>query len=303
MPRPRSTVVHVRPEIRRRVHRRRFFRRLALVVIVAGVIAGTVWQYQETIRPQPVPRLPPVEKKPVSEPRPLIPAASSRRGQGVARPISTTPIPVAALTAAPRRAAPTIFPEAAGPGSAAASVPTAVPARSAPTPAPPPPPALEPAGTNVPILDWFAQLPPIIIRLFEDRLANAIKDVGEEAATIKYREAEFRDLALRHLQQRFPGQLRDLTVRFKAGTIEGTCTATVGPVTAPVTFRAGVATLDDRLHVTLYGMRVAAWEVPKPLLALAESRINDAIISQPARLRLTWIRVEPGQLIVSAELR
>lgn len=293
--------MHVRPEVRRRVHRRRFFRRLALVVIGAGLIAGTVWQYEETIRPQPVPRLPPAEHKAprfIFDGHPGSTADSVGLGQDLARPISATPIPVAALTAEPKREASLLAPPVVEAG------PTGLPpAVSAPPPAPPTPSVREAAGTNVPILDWFSQLPPLIIRLFEDRLANAIKDVGEESVTLKYREPEFRELALQHLRQRFPGQLRDLTIRFRASAIDGACTVTVGPVTAQLLFRAGVTVVDGRLHVTLQAMRVSAWEVPKPLLALAEARINDAIIGHPSRLRLTWVRVEPGQLIVSAELQ
>ena len=303
MPRRRSTVIHVRPEIRRRVHRRRFFRRLALVLVGAAILTGTIWQYEETMRPQPVPNLPPPQR-PQRLSLSQSPALSAPPATA-ARPISTTPLPVVQPIRPTPLSVPLPIPRpsaAPRPGPVQPLLSAPAPAITAPIPTPPAPEAPVAAAQRTSILSWFESIFPLMVRTFEERIAAALAAAKNQGTTIKYSEQEFQQAVVRQLQARSLQQLQDLQVSFHPEGILGAGVFQLGPLPVPFSFQANIDVVEGRPHAALGALNAGGIQIPDALLKALESRVNEAIDRDRLPLEIKWFRVEEHHILISAEL-
>jgi len=300
-------VIHVRPEIRRRVHRRRFFRKVALVLIGSAIIAGTMWQHDAALRAPPAPKLPPPLPKPTvfswPPPAPLAIRSAHRPDPSLtARPISTTPIPVASMTAALKSvSALPLAPSATFP---APPPPVAAPMLKTPAPAAPPPAPETPESSagRTSIVAWLESTFPLMVRTLEERVAASLVAAKNRDTTIKFSEREFQQLVVRQIQARSLHQLQDLAVTFHPEGIQGSGVFMLGPLPVPFSFQATIEVVNGRPHAVLQALNAGGIAIPDLLLKALEGRVNEAIDRDRLPLELKWFRMEERQVLISAEL-
>lgn len=305
---PRTTVGHVRPEIRRRIHRRRLFRTIALVVFMGAVAAGTIWQQEEMMRPQPVPKLPPPQAP--SEPPPLAPIYTATVSPATsslvvapeppARILVPPPRPVTRLGASMTAASSTRPAASVRPIPAAPSVAPSAPVE-------PVKPASvaggdESGAIGTSIITWFESIFPTMVRTFEERLLPSVQAMEGREVIIKYSEREFQQVVVKQLQARTLQQIQNLVVQFHPDGIHGSGVFTLGPMPVPFTFRANIQIVDGKPHAVVDALNTGGIDIPQLLLKPLETRVNEAIDRDRLPLELKWFRVEEDQVLVSAQV-
>lgn len=158
-----------------------------------------------------------------------------------------------------------------------------------------------PFGIGSPLFGWIQNTLPVFVQTFSDRLAKYMDSVEETAFTRKYTEAEFRNIVLRRVQERFPDQIRAVQVRIRPDGYSGSCSIHLGPLSFSVEGRVGVRLSGQRPHVVIHELRV--WKIPviEPIRKHLENQVNQAIDKLRLPIRVTEYQFGEGYCLIRVE--
>ncbi len=158
-----------------------------------------------------------------------------------------------------------------------------------------------PFGIGSPLFGWIQNTLPVFVKTFSDRLAKYMDAVGEKEFTRKYTEAEFRNIVLQRVQERFPGQIRAVQVRIRPDGYSGSCSIHLGPLSFPLEGRLGIQLSGLRPHVVIHEMRV--WRVPVvgPIRRHLENQANQAIDKLRLPIRVLEYEFGEGYCLIRVE--
>ncbi len=193
------------------------------------------------------------------------------------------------------------LPNRSGPITPATPLTTApvMPRKPQPSPAGPEGPVLQ-AGS--PLMGWIESFLPLFVDVFCERLARYMQVVGETAITRRFTEQEFRELVVRRVRERFPGQVTDVTANIRSNGFIGAGTVRLGILTFTVRARVGIQLVEDRPHTRIEEIRVGAIEIPETLRTMLETRVNQVIDRAQYPLKIKKYELSDGYALISVEL-
>ena len=184
-----------------------------------------------------------------------------------------------------------------------APFPTTAPASKAPSP-----PAATPAETDQrlevgsPITKWLEGFLPIFVEVFADRLARYMQVIGEKSLTRRFTEEEFREMVVRRIEQRFPGQIKHVVTKIRPEGFVGSGTVKLGILQFQVSAQMGIVLQEERPHVEIHEVRIGAIPVPAPLLKFLERQVNVSIDQKQYPLKVKRYELREGYALISVEL-
>lgn len=156
---------------------------------------------------------------------------------------------------------------------------------------------------DTPIVNWLEGFLPVFVDVFSDRLAKYMDAAGERELTRRFTEFEFRDLVVRQVQRRFPGQVSEIQTHIWPEGFVGTGKVKLGILTFNLSARIGIVLADDRPHAILHEVKAGLLSIPGPLLKMLEKRVNSSIDRADYPLRVTRYELHEGYALISVELK
>lgn len=158
-----------------------------------------------------------------------------------------------------------------------------------------------PLTAGAPLLGWVQMTLPVFVQVFAERLVQYMEAAGEMELTRKYTEEEFRNIVVRKVQQRFPGQVQAVQVSIHPNGYVGSCMVRLGPLSFPVGGRVGIKVVNDRVHVVFYEMRVWKIGVMDALRKQLESQVNGTIDRLRLPLKIKEYELGEGYAFIRVE--
>jgi len=153
-----------------------------------------------------------------------------------------------------------------------------------------------------PLMTRLEHLLPVFVQVFDERLALLIEAVGKDRLTRKYSEQEFEGMVVQRVREMLPGQLSDITVKIHPDGMVGKGTARMESRSIPVQVRAGVAVVDDRLHLFFQEVRIGNQTAPDEVRTLLETRVNKKLDRLRLLLKVKSVNLGEGWALLSVEL-
>ncbi len=157
-------------------------------------------------------------------------------------------------------------------------------------------------GVGTPVMKWLEGFLPVFVEVFEDRLSRYMQATGTPVLTRRYSEQEFQELVLRRVQQRFPGQVKEVKVKIQPDGFVGSGKVQLGMLSFPLEARIGVVVKDEVPNAVIQEVKVGNLVVPEMLLKILEERANQAIAQGKYPLRIKQYELKEGYALISAEL-
>lgn len=151
------------------------------------------------------------------------------------------------------------------------------------------------------LIAWMEKLLPVMVQVFDERLALLIEMVGEKKVTRKYTEQEFQEFVLGRLPELFPGQISDVTVKIHPDGFFGSAKLHTNSQMVQVDVRMGVVVVNHRPHTVIKEVKVGVL-APEPLLKQVEARVNQKIDRTRSSLKVRQCELNEGWAMISAEL-
>jgi tetratricopeptide (TPR) repeat protein len=162
--------------------------------------------------------------------------------------------------------------------------------------------AARPLVPGAPVFGWIERTLPAFAQTFAERLARYIESVRETKVTRKYTEKEFREHVLRRVQERFPGQIRAVSVAIRPEGYVGSCIAQLGPVSFPLEGRLEIHVVEERPHIAIPEMRIWRIPVPEGVRQQLAQRVNKTIDGLRLPLKVTQYDFGEGFVTITAEV-
>ncbi len=156
--------------------------------------------------------------------------------------------------------------------------------------------------TGIPIVTWLQGFLPNFAGVFSERLARYMKAAGLRTLTRRYTEDEFRELVVRRIQERFPGQVTDIETEIHPGGFYGSGTVHLGPLSFPTEGRVGIQIVDEQPHVEINEIKVGTLAAPDWLRRFMETQVNEAIDQEAPLLKIKRYELGEGWALISIEL-
>ncbi|MBI3615727.1 MAG: tetratricopeptide repeat protein [Candidatus Omnitrophica bacterium] len=177
------------------------------------------------------------------------------------------------------------------------------------TPVLPRPAAALPKETSQPslekgslLLGWLEKFLPLFVEVFEERLAGYMKSANRHEMTRKYTDAEFKELVVRRVRAKFPGQITEVDTKIHPDGFVGYGTVHLGPFTFPVEARIGITVVEERPHALIHEVKVGNLSLPKILLGALEEKVNQSVRQQQQLLKIKKYELKEGYADISVEL-
>ncbi len=162
--------------------------------------------------------------------------------------------------------------------------------------------AAESLEAQTPLADWLGKFLPIFVQVFEERLTQYMKSVNIKKLERRYTEPEFKELVVRRVRERFPGQVTDVDTKIHRDGFVGSGKVRIGPLEVPMQVKIGIQLVEERPHALVREVKVGALTAPEALLKLLEQRINQGIDEQPSPLRVKKYELNEGYALIAVEL-
>lgn len=156
--------------------------------------------------------------------------------------------------------------------------------------------------TGIPVVTWLEGFLPNFAGVFSERLARYMKAAGLRTLTRRYTEDEFRELVVRRVRERFPGQITDIETEIHPDGFYGSGTVHLGPLSFPTEGRVGIRIMDEQPHVEMNEIKVGALAAPDWLRRFMETRVNEAIDQEAPLLKIKRYELGEGWVLISVEL-
>lgn len=153
-----------------------------------------------------------------------------------------------------------------------------------------------------PLMNWLEGFLPVFVDVFSDSLAKYMRAAGEMQLTRRFSEVEFRDLVVRQVQRRFPGQVADIQTQILPGSFVGSGTVKLGILRFKVEARIGIRVVDEKPNAALQKIKVGRIAVPERLVKYLEKRVNSVIQQADYPLRVKSYELHEGYALISVEL-
>ncbi len=142
------------------------------------------------------------------------------------------------------------------------------------------------AEVGLPVLGWLEKTTPTFVEVFEERLAEYIRHVGEHQLSRRLTEQEFLRIVVKRVQERYAGQISDPHVSITPEGFEGSIVVHLGLLTFPVEGKVNILLVKERPHVEILRLAVGRVPVPGMLRQLLQSRVNDVVDRAKMPLRV-----------------
>ncbi|MBI4314021.1 MAG: tetratricopeptide repeat protein [Candidatus Omnitrophica bacterium] len=139
---------------------------------------------------------------------------------------------------------------------------------------------------GVPVFGWIEKSMPAFVEVFASRLAGYMKGVGETEVRRKLTEKDFKELVVRRVQEKFPGQMTDVVFDIEPDGFKGSMSVRVGMMWFPVAGKAKLTAVDGRLHVEVSELTVGHIPAPEALRTILETGVNETLDQTDLPLRI-----------------
>lgn len=153
-----------------------------------------------------------------------------------------------------------------------------------------------------PLMGWMEKFLPVFVDVFTGRLEKYLTATNQTQLRRQFTEAEFRDLVVREVQRRFPGQVSNVNAKIKSDGFVGSGTVRLGLLSFPVETKIGIVVIKERPHAVVREIKVAKMGLPAPLLKLLETRVNASIDQARYPLKVKEYTLKDGYALISVEL-
>ncbi len=153
-----------------------------------------------------------------------------------------------------------------------------------------------------PVVNWLEGFLPVFVDVFSDRLAKYMHAVGETELQRRFTEIEFKDLVVRQVQKKFPGQVTDIDTKIRPDGFVGSGNVKLGILRFSVQASVGITVVDEKPHAAIREIKIGGIVIPKALQDLLETRVNSAISRGKYPLKVKKYELREGYALISVEL-
>ncbi len=155
---------------------------------------------------------------------------------------------------------------------------------------------------GAPVIKWLESFLPIFVEVFADRLARYMELTGTAKLTRRYTEAEFKDLVLSRVQEKFADQIQDVDVKILPDGFVGSGKVKLGILSFPLEAKIDIHLVDDIPHAAIREIKAGILTVPEVLRKMLEEHVNVGIDKKNYPIRVKQYELSAGYALISVEL-
>ncbi|MBI3333577.1 MAG: tetratricopeptide repeat protein [Candidatus Omnitrophica bacterium] len=152
-----------------------------------------------------------------------------------------------------------------------------------------------------PLMNWLEDSLPVFVELFAGRAIRYMASMAQREVTQKLTEEEFRKMLSRRLNERFPGQVSEISAKIRPDGMTVSLTVSLGMAAFPLSWKVGVQVVEERPHVVVQELKAAGLSVPEEIRGVLEARVNQAVDRLQWPLKVKRCELKEGYAWVSVE--
>ncbi len=156
---------------------------------------------------------------------------------------------------------------------------------------------------GTPVMKWLGNFLPIFVDVFADRLSRYMEATNTKQLSRRYSEAEFQELVLSRVQEKFADQVSEVTVKIRPNGFVGSGKIRLGILRFPLEARIGINVVNEIPHAQVYEIKVANLSVSAALCKMLEDQTNAAIDQKQYPIKVKACELKAGYAQITVELK